>query len=162
MNKLKFSEFLNESETGFIMYHVSPVKFTPGDKFGQGYDELFNTVNEYDCDDGDRDCLKKYDILVNTLKSYEKGMGNVSGKNDNQIYVTSQPQAWMDVQSDELGITYEFGGIYLLKLRRPVKESMVPAGMGYTLPEAIINVSDILSFSGPYKSESAATARNNE
>lgn len=153
--KKKFSQFLMENKNG-VIYHVSPVKFTPGDKYGRGYDELYDTVHNFECDDGDRQCMAEYEILHKTLRVYDKGMGNVSGKNDTQIYVTSQPQAWIDVQTDELGITYKYGGIYVIIPKKPIKEHLVPAGMGYQLPEAIMNVSDIESYYGPFKTEREA------
>lgn len=153
--KHTFSQFLNEGfdslkKEGRIIYHVSPVKVTLGDKWGNGYDELHDAVSHHG-EDGEEN-LEEYELWKRTLTAYEKGMGNVSSKASNQVYVSSQPQAWIDVQTDELGITYKFGGIYLIITKHPVKEHLVPSGMGQQLPEAIINVSDIIQINGPFKS----------
>ena len=154
--KFKFLSTLIEQEMTNIIYHASPVKFDPNDKFGKGYDELFDYVKNYD-DEEDGKSIHEYKLLARTLKAYENGMGNVSSKQENQIYVSSQPEAWIELQMDELEITYQFGGIYALQINHPIKEHLVNAGMGMQLPEAIINTSDIIAYRGPFKSELEAS-----
>lgn len=148
----QFDDYFNNHQ---ITYHVTPVKFDRGNKWGNGYDELYDAVHNYD-DEIDGNNVEEYEILRRTLKAYEDGMGNVSNKQQNQIYVSSVPEAWKEIQQDELNITYKFGGIYGMVINHPVKESLVPSGMGQRLPEAIININDILIIVGPYKLKSEA------
>lgn len=131
-----------------ITYHASPVKLDLKDRYGKGYDELYDKVNNFD---GSTDEFLKWE---NFLKKYEGGsLGNNAGKKADQLYVSNQPDAWKSVQTDELNVPYDLGGIYGLEVNKAPNYYMQKSGMGQQLPEAVISAKDVINQHGPFKTK---------
>lgn len=151
--------------TGRVYYHVSPLpRFTANRSETLGIiDDLYNELQEeletIDDDDqyyGIKRKLKRLDELYKAIQSGSRAFGDNALIDVDSFYASSQPEYWMSVQEDELGLDYSHGGIYGILLKSPQEENYVPSGMGQMAPEVEIAFDNVENIVGPFQSKQLA------
>lgn len=149
-----------------LYYHVSPLpKFTANrqetldalyDVYGELEDKLesddISTDEYYDI----QKKLKNLNKLEKAIKSGNRAFGDNALIDKDSFYASSQPEYWMSVQEDELGLDYSHGGIFAVVLKQPAQENFVRAGMGHQAPEVEIRMDNVENIVGPFKSKAQA------
>ena len=101
---------------GLLVYHVSPLpKFDGTRKTSiESCQDLYNQLSE-EADELEDDIerwdelqkqMKMLDKLERALKTGNRAFGDNGQIDSDSFYASSQPEYWLDEQSDELGIDY--------------------------------------------------------
>jgi hypothetical protein len=151
---------LNEFET-IETFHASPLPYFSGNKkkdlknAWELYAILQDRLNLEDDSDVYEEHRKLLDSFEYTLDRMEKGSigGNNAEAKSNQLYVSSEPEYWMNIIKTDNAVCYDFGGAYKLKLNKPISYYFQSGGGMSQAPEQLITMKDVISIVGPYNEE---------
>jgi hypothetical protein len=139
-------------------YHGSPLPYFTGNKkkdLKKAWD-LYHILEHRLVLEGDGDVYDKHRKLLDdfeyTLTRMEKGSigGNNADAKSDQFYVSSVPEFWMSIIKNENLVCYDFGGVYELKLNKPISYYFQSGGGLSSGTEQLIKIKDVASIIGPY------------
>jgi hypothetical protein len=149
---------LYEFETR-VTFHGSPLPYFTGNRKADLKNawELYNILEQRLVIENDGDVYSENRSLLDSFEYTLKRMevGNIGGNNanakSNQLYVSSVPEYWMDIIKNENNVCYDFGGVYELKLNKPISYYNQSGGGLASATEQLITMKDVVSITGPYE-----------